>query len=241
MEPGSEVSSYLIKLIFSPNQILPIPDMEKESNMRLEDLIKSGVLMKDIHEQVSFTSNLAIRFYFNEILARFSEDFNGSIHEFVIRSLGSMLRSILLRSANELFSNGRILPKIFFQALLISASKDCCIYPKVYDIATNEDKVKWSKNNQGIDIYIWGKLRWVLEILVEGKRINQKSEHLAINEKYPHRGLSDYLIVDFREGLNDSVARDQNRITVFLDKSSLSSCNCVIGLIQEKVKINFSE
>jgi hypothetical protein len=88
--------------------------------------MKSGVLMKDLHQRVSFTSTLALRFYFNEIITRFTDNSNGSIHEFVIRSIGRMSRGNLLSSPKQLVSNGSILLQAFFRAILISSPADCC-------------------------------------------------------------------------------------------------------------------
>ncbi len=84
-----------------------------------------------------------------------------------------------------------------------------------------------------IDFYIDGDIRWGIEILTKGDRIE---DHLARcsqdGGKYAALEMRDYVVLDFRRGNIQTISkvnRDPKRMTVIFPPNNFGKCTVIVG------------
>ena len=87
--------------------------------------------------------------------------------------------------------------------------------------------------NGEIDFYLNGKLRWGIELLVQGKGITEHLSRFDEEGKYNDLKVLDYRVVDFRvnsTGDATNVIPNDKCITVFFKSGEYSSCKVVTSV-----------
>jgi hypothetical protein len=216
---------FVLKLVFFPRQVLPL-ELRKRDFNALDELIKSGVLMQERKPIFSFTSSLAMRFYCNEVIPRFTDSFTGSISEFIVKALSRMSASSLERSSKGEIPVERFFLHLFLDAILSCTPPHCSISPNVSKVIFKEGKKCANESLQVAEVLIGGELRWGIQLIVNDKGIaTNPTEFRMANDL----GLIDYVSVIFCEGSQDIVDLDRHKIAVIFPGGSFVECTCIIG------------
>ena len=127
------------------------------------------------------------------------------------------------------------------QGLALFTPPECNICPELSKIFPADGIVPGAILGE-IDFYINSKLRWGIELLVNGKGISEHLSRFALpNGKYAPLEVLKYAVVDLRvsaNGMPTNVVLHENRITVFFKKGTYKFCTICCGRNQVGRKVN---
>lgn len=213
-------------------------EVSKEHQSTLEMLEKCGLLFQDADGRYDFTSALAKRFYFKKFFPNKPENTPNSLKDLVKDAIQRMSSLVFEKSiANEEdFPKEAVFQHEFMAGLHASLPPRCGICPELSRTFPDENKAQQIIGGE-IDFFVNGDLRWGIELLVNGRGIN---EHLhrfeQVKGKYAALRSKEFYVVDFRRsrsGNPTNVTPFPNRITVFFRQGDFSKCICKFGLEHE--------
>jgi hypothetical protein len=241
-QPADASFSQFFREFFS-SPYFNIPPTPKQEET-LETLIKCGVMFQE-NEKYEFTSALAKRYYFRKIFPNRPADLPGSLKELVLSAIGKMSSTILEKSvvSHKDFPKEAVFQQEFFAALQACLPPQCYICPELSKTFADAHSPHTAISGE-IDFFINGDLRWGVELLANGDKIDEHMDRFSQpNGKYSNLNPKDYYVVDFRrsrEGKPTNVRRYTNRISVFFPFTGFSRCTCMVGLADEEYEINLS-
>lgn len=117
--------------------------------------------------------------------------------------------------------------QLFLQGLAFSTSFDCSFCPELSKIFPKESNIAGE-----VDFYLNGRLRWGIELLVNGVGVGEHLNRFSPNGKYSALAVNDYSVVDFRgnaSGQPTNVDLFSKRISVFFKTGDYTVARCLIG------------
>jgi hypothetical protein len=136
--------------------------------------------------------------------------------------------------SSDYFPKDAVFQHEFYAALSSILPPSYFICPELSHVFPEEQQIDNHENIAGkVDFYINGKVRWGIELLIQGDAISEHVNRFAAEGNYAPLCVSDYIIIDFRRtvsGNPSNVASFEKRLLVFFKRGSFSSCKCIFGL-----------
>jgi hypothetical protein len=239
---GNDFKMILKKILANEKPTLNLLANEQD-NEAFSFLKMAGILVDD-GSSVCFSSPLAKRFYFQWIFPNRSATDPESIFQLIKNAIASMSATILKCSTpSGDFPKEAVFQHLFMQGLALNTTAHCHICPELSKKYVPDDSDPTI--NGEIDFYLNGKLRWGIELLVNGEGIGEHiSRFEPHNGKYVALGVNDYVVVDFRRntsGNPTNIRRHPKRISVFFKADEYSSVECIFGENQDIERIKLSD
>ena len=138
-----------------------------------------------------------------------------------------MLRNSTLQGS---FPKEAIFQNLMMQGMAVSTPASCLIYSELSNVLSDAEEASAAIKGE-IDFYLNGKLRWGVELLVQGREVGEHIERFSPQGKYYPLGVLDYAVVDFRSSVNGKttqISHHPKRVTVFFDQE-FTSCQYFFG------------
>ena len=215
------VRPVLLNLAHSPSECKPSPEPGTEEADVVMQLEQAGILD---HNQdggnYTFASvqarNCVFRWIFGDRPVKNPASLR-SLLETVLSKLSTT--SLRMSTTEGVFPLEAVFQHQFYSICVLSLPGKCKVYSEYAIRAADDERIQGR-----IDFFINDNLRWGVELLVNGDRLQEHLERFSPSGRYRGLNSSDYIVVDFRRGPVTNVQKNTKRATVFVD-DSLEFCD----------------
>ncbi|KAJ1555483.1 hypothetical protein HK096_002497 [Nowakowskiella sp. JEL0078] len=237
-----EFVTFLEEIFTGGKRLAPRNLGEKDEKLFIS-LQKSGVLINR-DDMIDFTSPLARRYFIRWLFPQRANEDPDSLHSLMEKCIRSMSASLLLMSTvpGAKFSKEATFQHLTMRGLAENTTPNCAICPELSKIYPDSNVPGGSIKGE-IDFYLNGKLRWGIELLLNGSGIGEHLQRFSKKGKYEPLKVKDYVVVDFREndtGEPTNIVLDSHRFTAFFKTGSYKSCRCIYGEEKEPFTLQLS-
>jgi hypothetical protein len=197
-----------------------------------------GLLEPD-QEKLTFTSPVARRFALNWLYPN-RPTVDPANLESLIRTVLASLSSSKLKSTvlPHTFPVEAIFQSVFLDSFISATQESFLVLPEFWEEFPKEGGPQ-KRIDGRIDFYINGELRWGVELLVNGDRLDDHRERFKEGGRYALLNVADYIVIDLRSGPVTRVRQLEKRATVFYDES-FEFCHLLYGLDEKPDRIIFT-
>ncbi len=180
----------MIDLLY--NEYVNIPDVA--SNVELKQYIKCGLLSRVETGKTKFTNAMSRRYFIHKMYPQTATSNPRDAVELVISSIGKMSATTLRQSVVEgLFPSETGFQHLMMGAMMHNLTAEANVYPENSIVIGTENRMKGR-----LDFFINGDLRWGIELLIKGRKLQDHRERFIGNGKYVDLGCREHVVVDFR-------------------------------------------
>ena len=216
----------MIDLLY--NKFENIPDVA--SNVELKHYIKCGLLSREETGKTKFTNAMSRRYFIHKMYPQTATSNPLNTVELVLNSIGKISATTLRNSVVPgLFPKEAVFQHLMMGAMMRNLTAQTHLYPENSVIIGTGNTIKGS-----LDFFINGNLRWGIELMIKGRKLQEHRERFIGNDKYVALGCLQHVVVDFK-GKEDAIIVDRdNLITVVftLDDYRIATCSLPDGTIR---------
>ena len=197
------------------------PDYNNEDRVLLSKMRKFGILEDGDESVVEYCSPLSRRFVLNWLYPNRPSIVPSNMRELLKTALQKLSRSSLLSSTHGSFPLEATFQAHLLNAIIASTPIGCRTVPEM-SILFRDGDGKQGKRVQGrVDFYINNRLRWGVELLVNGSRVGEHVHRFSPGGRYASLEVADYMVIDLRQGpvVSNVVYKSEKKSRVFFEPS----------------------
>jgi len=202
-------------------------DMDAKDSEAYYHLLLSGVIL-ETNDVVEFSSPLALKYYYVMFYPNRGDEEPKSLDILIEKAIQTFSVSVMRRSVpyRSDFPKEAVFQHLMMEGLTRNTNAANYVCAELSSVFSHSSSIA-EKISGEIDFFVNGKLRWGIELLINGSGISEHIERFAPGGKYDPLSATDYVVIDFRgnsTGTATNVTRSAHRITVFFKIGDFARC-----------------